>query len=211
MESPRIIDIHLLKNIKTLDYEELLFMMNVIKEKHIYESLSIIESKVIWKFEIILNVISFINNENLKYKIIILLKKYIINLTIDNLIRLLNVFNVEIYKYKLFNKFISVTFFLFDDNSKIINIFHDMKLKSNVIKSLIQLKKNINYSNVIKMLNSYPDNKLEALERSIRYSGIKLGDVSEYCENIREMFISDDYIIASEILGIDPDIFNLFI
>ena len=86
-----------------------------------------------------------------------------------------------------------------------------MKLKSNVIKSLIQLKKNINYSNVIKMLNLYPDNKLEALERSIRYSGIKLGDVSEYCENIREMFISDDYIIASEILGIDPDIFNLFI
>lgn len=214
VESPRLIDIQTLKDLGDIQEEVLMGIMTLIKEKHMYESLSVIKNKINWNFDLICKLLIYVNNNNINYKIITSLKNYLPHLTIDQLISIINLFSDEKYKYKICTKLGSHTDYLFNDNTKLLISFDDTKFKNEVIKFSNILKRDITYKDIIKIISDYPSDsssKLDLLERSIKFSGVKLGDTNEYCQQLRDIFDHEDYIKACEILGINPDVFELFI
>lgn len=181
------------------------------------------------------------NNDNIKYQLIVLYIKDINEVSLGLLIELISYFKDDVLKYKVFQicynkleysytllelKALLINFnsqelrykllckllnnsFLFEDNKIITDLF-TARFWSKAIAVIDDYKKKINYLEIIKLIESC-DNKLELLENAVKYSGLKLFDPSEHCEKLREMFHWKDYITACEILGINPDVYELFI
>lgn len=182
------------------------------KEIYIYCILYIIIDKIkILNVGIILDILSHISSEMVKYKIINLLRSHFPILTIGEIVRISDNFKNERFRYKVSSKLLNNSFYLIEDNSLLIRSFVIEKYKNKITRDLSHLRKGLNYSNVITSIAKYPFGKLKALENSITCSHLKLGDTSEYCSELRQIFNCTDYVKACDILGIDPEVSNLFL
>jgi hypothetical protein len=180
------------------------------KDTFIHASLSSMGFDYIQPIDLI-EIFNRIESDTIKYRCFLKLRKSIPTVTITELVLLVSQFKYSDYKYKIFKELINNSYYLLDDISKVEELFVDNFNNNKISKYLIQLKKGCTYGYVIEMIKVYPYDKLLALEDTVKYSGLYMGDLSEYCLELKNIFNDTEFVKACEILGINPEAFEKYL